>query len=125
MMRHSVAARPAASSPSGKSCCQKRQAKLLRASCCANKSAQRENDHSLVKVSGAKTGSCCQPIMEGPLAAVVGKKEGVSEKSICVPTNDSAEPYVGVVAVWPTLHAVWLCIPPPLDAVIVFSRLTI
>ena len=63
--------------------------------------------------------------MEGPLAAVVGKKVGASERSVYVTTNDSAESYVGVVALWPAFHAVGLCTPPPLDAVIVFSRLTI
>ena len=123
-IRHAVAARSAASASSGKSCCQKREAKQP-ARCCANKFAQRENDHFPLKVIGPKTGSCCQPVLEAPLVAVVEKKVGVSERSICVATSDSAESYVGVVALWPAFNAVGLCTPPPLDAVIVFSRLTI
>jgi hypothetical protein len=71
------------------------------------------------------TGSCCQPVLETPAVAVVARKSGPLDASSFATTIDSHATLVPVIALWPAIASSAHSTPPPFDAVIVYSHLTI
>jgi hypothetical protein len=100
-------------SQEGQSCCSGK-------SCCAGK-------HSSIPVDGlaAKTGSCCQPIVEAPAPAVKTTKAEWDKRLALVATIESFSSLMLANEFRPALERNSHSTPPPLDAVIVFLHLTI
>lgn len=109
----------------GCSCCKDRGSHEGR-SCCQGKSCQPTNGSS-TPASGlaAKTGSCCQPIVEAPAPAAKTSKVELDKHLVLVATIESFSSLAAANEVRPALERSSFSTPPPLDAVIVFLHLTI
>jgi hypothetical protein len=109
MMRHRAAAASISNVKAVKSCCHKRAANIVAPQIAI----------------GAKAGSCCQRIVEGPPVAVVEKPTDCASGWLLVTAIEMSASYADVARHWPATERFNGCMLPPLDAVIVFSRLTI
>ena len=115
----------ATNSCSGCSCCRDHSKGEPRSCCQAKHGRCAPSNREPAAGLMAKTGSCCHPFVEAPNPVVVAAKSDLTAKSI------SAFQIVAVPVLWlaqdvrPTFERVQDSTPPPLDAVIVFQRLTI
>ena len=69
--------------------------------------------------------SCCQPVIEVPIPALETKKADTSTQLAVTAAVEPLSSLLLARELWPTLGAPIQFTPPPLDAVITFSRLTI
>lgn len=108
----------------GCACCQTKSGKPC--CCCKAKAKQCRQESDKLPAPGlaAKTGNCCQPIIEAPAPAKGVEKVSISSQLSVVgvlplPTISEAQPF--------RLNRLTLDYhgPPPRDAVIVFQHLTI
>ena len=119
-------ASPQGATPRGaKSCCRRSESELGR-SCCHGKGCPpASSNQSPLSRIGTKSGVCCHPVVEAPAPAVTPKKTGPTEPSSLVAVSQPPAALISAPELWPALVPVAQSTPPPLDAVIVFSRLTI
>jgi len=71
-----------------------------------------------------KTGSCCHPVIEQAPPAVTAQKSQVASQPVWMATVEMPLSLIPAAALWPAVYSP-VQSPPPLDAVIAFSRLTI
>ena len=88
-------------------------------SCCAAKSRAAENG------IGSKTHSCCRMVIAAPPATAVVKESREADASPQMVSSDCVLSHVADLSFRPASSRDWHCQPPPRDAVILFSRLTI
>jgi hypothetical protein len=69
--------------------------------------------------------SCCHPVIETPAPAVTAKKSGAAKRSSLVTAVALPGSLLSATDLWPALVPTAQSTPPPVDVVIVFSRLTI
>ena len=109
----------------GCSCCQVRDSAQGR-SCC-RQNAHNSSGNTPVPGHGlnAKTGPCCKPFVEAPAPAIKSNKvEQLSAKAIVAAVEPLNLPFY-IASDRPSVELYHSSTPPPLDAVIVFQRLTI
>ena len=119
MLRTPTAAFSVAKQSSGKSCCQKRIAQEARA-CCAS-GTRLSGGHGTTAIKTAS--SCCRVVVELPAAATSVKQADAKNLA----ASAIAEPFVQLfgIGVSQAAFAISFQSPPPIDAVILYSRLTI
>jgi len=110
-------ASPAKTAASEKSCCQKKAARHD-SNCC-------RGDGNAAGAVGVSASTCCRPIVETPAPAVAAKKSSAPSQFLIIAAPSEPISLVPANQLWPTLLPATHATPPPLDAVIVFSRLTI
>lgn len=109
----------------GCSCCQVRGAAQPR-SCCLQKSSE-PTGNKAAPAHGlrAKTGPCCQPFVAAPAPAIKSSKAEQPSREAFVATAELLHLPLYIPMGCPAIELLHSSAPPPLDAVIVFQRLTI
>ncbi len=109
----------------GCSCCQNRGSDQGR-SCCKDKCCERPTG-STAPAGGltAKTGTCCQPIVEAPAPAATSSKAELGAKADFVAAVVPFPSAILANEIRPVMEPIGYSTPPPLDVVIVFLHLTI
>jgi hypothetical protein len=115
-----------ASACSGRSCCQEHKKQIVRGCCNAQHSQQTPSQQGPISGVATTQGSCCHLLIEAPPPATTE----AAKVSVSVPQD-----WVAVVQLAPPLNSAGkiraacelsdFTGPPPVDAVIVFQRLTI
>jgi len=104
---------------SSRSCCQNKEHQAR--TCCRGKSGK-----SCDAQDGfaAKTSSCCHPVIEQAPPAVAAKKSLDADQHALVASVAWPSSLISALDLWPAILSP-LQSPPPQDALIIFSRLTI
>jgi hypothetical protein len=108
------------------SCCKGSGTACEKRSCCHAKHGQSVPvDVKHTTGLTAKTGSCCNPIVEAPAPAVNSGKSDLGSKPVFIAAIQPLPTLWSVDHVRPAFERTQHSTPPPLDAVIVYLHLTI
>jgi hypothetical protein len=109
----------------GYSCCNNRGSGPVR-SCCQGKACPSPGGGTTpLHGIGAKTGSCCHPVIEAPSPAITSGKTDLTSQAALIAMPVPPTTFIFANELHPELSRSDFSAPPPLDAVIVFLHLTI